>query len=63
MGLFLFSTYFSQEDYQNFANASLWPFDRILQPIHYWLAQFSPNFYFPNWYYQPPGPWFQATQW
>jgi len=40
------------EKYQNFANPYSWPFDRILQPIHYWLAQFSPS-YLPNAYHIP----------
>jgi len=69
-GLFFFFNSYSKEYYQNFANATLWPFNRILQPIHYWLAQFSPsyypNLYFPNWigyYHRPAGPWFQSTQW
>ena len=48
------------EKYKNFADPFSWPFDRILQPIHYWLAQFSPS-YLPNAYHVPFHPRYPYT--
>lgn len=67
LALFLVIVLFgSRENYKNYSSATNW--QRVLQPLNYYLARFFPNYFnadYPYYFYDgnlPQGPWNQPTQ-